>query len=685
MLQSNQLLQNRYRIVKVLGRGGMGAVYEARHIKLDMVCVVKEMLPPGDPEQVEVLAKQFEREGKTLAGLRHPNLPRVSDYFSDSGNYYLVMDLISGQSLDKLIGPQGLPEATVLQYADQLLDVLAYVHAQGVLHRDIKPANIIVQPDGRVVLVDFGLVKVADGKMSSFSMRAMTPHYAPPEQYTGGTDQRSDLFSLAATLYQALSAQLPTSAADQFAGQPMLSLHQLRPEISINTASVIEKTLQLDRAKRCQSATEMRAVLRSAALKSTASDRTAQLGAAPAYDDPTINLASQRLPKPGTRRAPVPENPLIPRWATVTIGVIAVAILASLAVIIVPGLAPPSAPTALPTSLPAPKAVDVTRTPAPKRTLTPAPTDTPVPEATNTPLPPSTLPPTALSTALGDSLVLTLAPNVTLDLVRVPAGVFRMGSDDSDGAAKADEKPQSSLSLKEYLIGSFEVTVAQFAAFVNAAGYKTVAERQGSSWTFVGSQWQEVKGANWRRPLGVEVDLAALGSYPATHISWADAAAFCKWAGQAAGGREVRLPTEAEWEKAARGGDGRRYPWGNQPVAGDRVNFADRNLSVSWADSSADDGYQYTAPVGAYPSGKSPYGAFDMAGNVWEWTSSLYRPYPYRSDDGREDPMSSDPRVVRGGGFNESSENLRAAIRVKSLNNQGGFNVGFRVVVAPLP
>jgi len=125
MLQKGQVLQNRYRIVRWLGGGGMGSVYEARHIKLNMVCVIKEMLPPNDPNLVAVLEHQFEREGTALAALQHPNLPRVTDYFTEGGNYYLVMDLVSGQSLDKLIGTKGLPEATVLQYADQLLGVLS--------------------------------------------------------------------------------------------------------------------------------------------------------------------------------------------------------------------------------------------------------------------------------------------------------------------------------------------------------------------------------------------------------------------------------------------------------------------------------------------------------------------------------------------------------------------------------
>ncbi|HEY3290299.1 MAG TPA: protein kinase, partial [Anaerolineae bacterium] len=110
MLKVDQVLQGRYHITRVIGHGGMGAVYEARHIELDMVCVVKEMLPSDDEDLVEILAKQFKREAKILAGLRHPSLPRVSDYFTEGGHYYLVMDLINGESLENLIKTQKLPE-----------------------------------------------------------------------------------------------------------------------------------------------------------------------------------------------------------------------------------------------------------------------------------------------------------------------------------------------------------------------------------------------------------------------------------------------------------------------------------------------------------------------------------------------------------------------------------------------
>ena len=193
---------------------------------------------------------------------------------------------------------------------------------------------------------------------------------------------------------------------------------------------------------------------------------------------------------------------------------------------------------------------------------------------------------------------------IAFDWVTIPAGEFLMGSDKTkDKLAFDDETPQHTLHLPEYRIARVPVTVAQFAAFVGATGHKTTAEVQGSAWNWTGSKWEEIKGADWAHPRGPESDVRAKQDHPVTCVSWHDAVAFCKWAG-------VRLPTEAEWEKAARGTDGRIWPWGNREPNSGVCNF---NMTVG-----------DTTPVGRYPDGKSPYGLLDVAGNVWEWTSSLW-------------------------------------------------------------
>ncbi len=293
---------------------------------------------------------------------------------------------------------------------------------------------------------------------------------------------------------------------------------------------------------------------------------------------------------------------------------------------------------------------------------------------------------------LTSDLGLTLTPGVTLDLARIPAGEFLMGSTDADSQVQSEEKPQHSVTLSDYLIGKYEVTNAQFAAFVKATGYKTTAEKEGWGNAFDGSNWVDTKGADWQHPTGPNSNLSGKDNHPVVLVSWDDAVAFCAWASQVTG-RTVKLPTEAQWEKVARGTDGRKYPWGNQAPNGSLLNYADRNLKVDWADKAQNDGYETTAPVGNYPKGISPYGALDMAGNVWEWTSSLWgndgnKPtygYPYNAHDGREDQSSRDLRVVRGGGWRSVSFLVRAADRLGYEPWSRLDSYGFRVAVASAP
>jgi len=220
-LTTGQVLQGRYRIVSFLSRGGMGGVYRAWDMRLDVVVALKEMIPqPGlDLQTLAQLRQQFQQEAMVLARLHHPHLVRVTDFFEESDNVYLVMDFVEGENLAQRIVREGsIPEGQVLEWADQLLDALAYCHAQGVIHRDLKPQNVIIRPDGRAALVDFGLVKLwnPNDPRTRTAMRGMgTPEYAPPEQYDaqmGHTDARSDIYGLGATLYHALTGQAPPTA-----------------------------------------------------------------------------------------------------------------------------------------------------------------------------------------------------------------------------------------------------------------------------------------------------------------------------------------------------------------------------------------------------------------------------------------------------------------------------------------
>jgi serine/threonine-protein kinase len=282
--------------------------------------------------------------------------------------------------------------------------------------------------------------------------------------------------------------------------------------------------------------------------------------------------------------------------------------------------------------------------------------------------------------------MLQLAPGVPIELVSVPAGEFAMGSADDNAEADPNEKPRHAVYLDEYYIGKYEVTVAQFQAFVHATGHKTTAESAGWGYVWMGSSWGQVSSADWQDPQGSGTEVAGPDNHPVTQVSWDDAVAFCGWASQATG-RSVNLPTEAQWERAARGTDARRYPWGDEAPSGLLLNYADRNVAVDWADQRQDDGYSFTAPVGSYPAGASPCGALDMAGNVWEWVADRYAEDYYDSSPrgNPTGPASGDLRVMRGGSWLNFDTYVRAATRdygrAPDYRNQA---FGFRVCLSPL-
>ncbi|HXF68567.1 MAG TPA: serine/threonine-protein kinase [Thermoflexus sp.] len=232
MLKPGTLLHGRYKILRPIGRGGMGAVYEAEDTLLEgRRCAIKEILLSfeADPAYREQARLQFYREASVLARLDHPNLPKVSDYFSEGDRDYLVMDFVPGRDLKELIDEaresgRFLDERMVLSWAEQLCDALDYLHRQDppVVHRDIKPSNIKLTPDGRIKLVDFGLVKLLapdENRTITILQGRGTAAYTPLEQYggdVGHTDVRSDIYALGATLYHLLTNTPPPDARQRF-------------------------------------------------------------------------------------------------------------------------------------------------------------------------------------------------------------------------------------------------------------------------------------------------------------------------------------------------------------------------------------------------------------------------------------------------------------------------------------
>jgi len=262
-LEKGYLLKERYRIESVLGQGGMGAVYRAIDENLDIVVAVKE-----NSFLSEDYARQFQREAKILASLRHPNLPRVFDYFViDQIGQYLVMDYIEGNDLRQWMTLEGtITEIEALYIGISICDALIYLHSQDlpITHRDIKPGNIKITPDGEIVLVDFGLVKqLSSREVTTTAARAMTPGYSPPEQYgSAPTDHRSDIYSLGATLYSALAGYLPEDSMARITGQEKLTpLTTYNKRVSKKTIKAIEKALEIQFEDRWQSAQGFREAL----------------------------------------------------------------------------------------------------------------------------------------------------------------------------------------------------------------------------------------------------------------------------------------------------------------------------------------------------------------------------------------------------------------------------------------
>ncbi|MEW5872351.1 MAG: protein kinase [Chloroflexota bacterium] len=334
-LDTGKILKDRYRIVKLLGQGGFGAVYRAWDMNLDRPCALKENL-----ETSEVAQRQFEREAKILANLSHPGLPHVSDHFFIPGQgQYLVMDYIEGEDLQQLLDRAGPPPVErALEWIYQVCDALTHMHAQApaVIHRDIKPANIRVMrttgsPHGRAMLVDFGIAKMyTPGARTTVGARAVTPGYSPPEQYGQGfTDAQSDVYALGATLYTLLTNLAPPDSVDIMSGatQPPRQAHLLNPQVPPAVGAVIAQAMQVNRAQRLGSVSAFKLAL----------ERAMQMGnrpvqpvssterMAPVYAPPAAPPAAQ--PRPTSRPAPAPRARR-PAWPMLAAGLLGVFILA---------------------------------------------------------------------------------------------------------------------------------------------------------------------------------------------------------------------------------------------------------------------------------------------------------------------------------------------------------------------
>lgn len=431
-LEPGSLLNKRYRILEILGQGGMASVYRAMDENLGMDVAVKENLFTS-----EEYARQFRREAVILATLRHPNLPRVTDHFTiENQGQYLVMDYIEGEDLRQRLDRLGpLPDEEVILLGAGVCDALSYMHSLNppVLHRDIKPGNVKINTQGQIFLVDFGLAKLVQNAslLTTTGARAMTPGYSPPEQYGAAqTDTRTDIYSLGATLYSALTDALPEDGLARAMEQADLTpIRQRNPRASRRLTAVIERALEIKPDDRYQYANEFKQDL----LNSRSSTRRLSefsLPPLPPVDGPTppaeevepvgetdqapYNTDGAPLTPVRPRSEPIFQPPYRPRrrrrrnyWPLITFLTI---IAASLAIFVANPSLPDKALSALkgihtptpistitllpptetftttPTSLPT-ATVTLTPTPSPTATATATSTDTPTPTLTSTPIP----------------------------------------------------------------------------------------------------------------------------------------------------------------------------------------------------------------------------------------------------------------------------------------------------------
>jgi formylglycine-generating enzyme required for sulfatase activity len=620
--------------------------------------------------------KRFEREAKALAQLSHPNIVHVHDYGEYEGAPYLVMEYLPGGVLKSKLGT-AMPWREAVRLLLPIAQALAYAHEHNIVHRDVKPSNILLTEKGQPMLSDFGIAKILESEqttgLTTTGMGVGTPEYMAPEQWTGQAGTLSDLYSLGVVLYELVTGRKPytadTPAAIMLkqANDPLPRPRQFVPDLPDGVEKVLFKALAKTPDDRYQSMGEF-----TAALENLMSGHTLPEGVPPEQTKPAQEAT---LPAGGSGRQAPQAEPKVsapPRrslklgktggWAAV-IGVLVLACL--LLVALGFGLVKLAQQGRGP--LAGLLGSGVTPTPALTHPETLPPPEIPTPRDTSVP-------------SESDSII---SPRDGMKSVQVPAGQFLMGVTKADldtlyymcpecKPGIFEDAPQHSIYLDGFRIDETEVTTSQFALFIQETGYRTDAEKQGSSLVFDSAinDYNRVKAVDWRHPQGRQVNLEQYGLYPVVQVSWNDAKAYCAWAGR-------RLPTEAEWEKAARGTQGFFFPWGNTPPNNQFVNF---NRTRGSAD-----------PVGSYPDGASPYGALDMAGNVWEWTSSYYGETYYNQMPDRNPPGPSTgaERVLKGGSWAATEKKelilLSSAFRLDYAETFNSDLVGFRCAQDLIP
>jgi len=655
----------RYEVVEQLGKGGMAIVYLAHdpYIKRQVAVKVMPLQFTHDPQ----FRIRFQREAEVVAALEHAYIVPVYDFGEHEDQPFIVMRYLPGGTLADRLRTGPLPISEIAPLFQRIGSALDYAHKNGVIHRDIKPGNIIFNSEGEASLSDFGIAKLQEATAAFTGTGNLigTPAYMSPEQAKGEktVDGRSDIYSLGVVLFQALSGELPFKAdtpmgvAIAHIQKSVPNLLDLRPELPSRFDGIIRKAMDKNPANRFQTAAALAEAIQDRGIVSesgTALEDGAFLkpSSGTVIEPPlaSATLLSQPRPVSVRRRiepiyppspqhtptqAPVSKRSAFPRL--VGIGGIVLALFLIVGVI-VGGISYGLIPNPLATRAIA-VMTDVPVTETPESIITnviPSPTQVvkeSLPTAPN---------PTEVPTATASVLSSEIADSKGIAMVLVLAGDFSMGG--SDISAEPDEKPVHTVNLNDYYIDKFEVTNAAYAACVEDAGACKLPLHKDS---FTRSKYYGVEEYN---------------DYPVVYVNWNMAKAYCEWRG-------ARLPTEAEWEKAARGSDDERnYPWGS----GADCQKANYNGPGGC--------YGGTTKVGSYEEGKSSYGVYDMAGNVWEWVADWYSENYYQASPGANPtgPDSGQSRVLRGGSWNRQEFDIRVSNRNKYGPTYNNFDIGFR-------
>lgn len=528
-----------YKLLRKVGGGGMGEVWEGYHERLHRRVAIK-CLPDeatSDPERL----LRLNQEAASLAKLSHPGIVTVYDCIEEESRLYLIMELISGQTIQEMVRDQGrISFVQCVEWFRQTAQSLAYAHGRNVFHRDIKPTNIMVDTAGNTRLIDFGLaLSESEIRLTRTGSTVGTLPYMSPEQHYGGdVDGRTDIYSLALTIYYAMTGSMLVQHPDGS------HAYASPPGIPVSLDKIMRKCLNRDPNQRYPTAEDLGSELMAAMGK--------------------LQALPVRIPVKNVRW----------RSALAVAGLAAVLVLGALLL----------SPLFQSTSNKTPPA---SHTMPDKNVPIPAETDTRETEART---------PAVVSHSDRES-----------EMVRIPAGRFAAGMEMSEipsglknyeGSEKLTQGGRRSVFLPAFQIDKYEVSNADYGAFVQAT------ERNPPS------HW------NGQSP---PPDIA---DHPVVNVTYEDAAAYARWVGK-------RVPTADEWEKAARGEGGRIYPWGNTFVAG-RCNTGETGINE-------------TRKVDAFPRDESPYGVIGMAGNAAEWTSSV-----------EDSTFGDEMRVVCGGSWLES-------------------------------